>query len=96
MLIDFTIDKYPELNHKICYTSLGNLLIKKTVSREDYDKFIRERLNTESQIKYLVKLHRFDNMKDILQRKYYVYYIPSDIYKYMKYEKGKISSFQRI
>lgn len=92
MLIDFTIDKYPELNHKICYTSLGNLLIKKTASREDYDKFIRERLNTESQMKYLVKLHRFDNMKDILQRKYYVYYIPSDIYKYMKYEKGKISS----
>ena len=92
MLIDFTIDKYPELNHKICYTSLGNLLIKKTVSREDYDKFIKEKLNTESQMKYLVKLHRFDNMKDISKRKIYVYYIPSDIYKYMKYEKGKISS----
>ena len=27
-----------------------------------------------------------------MQRKIYVYYIPSDIYKYMKYEKGKISS----
>ena len=92
MLIDFTIEKYPELNHKICYTSLGNLVIKKNVPKEDYDKFIKERLNTESQMKYLVKLHRFDNMKDISQRKVYVYYIPSDIYKYMKYEKGKISS----
>lgn len=92
MLIDFTIEKYPELNHKICYTSLGNLVIKKATPKEDYDKFIKEKLNTESQMKYLVKLHRFDNMKDILQKKVYMYYIPSDIYKYIKYEKGKISS----
>ncbi len=39
---------------------MGNLVIKKTVPKEDYDKFIKERLNTESQKKYLVNLHRFD------------------------------------
>lgn len=90
MLIDFSIYKYPELEGKICFTSLGNLVIKKNVSKDDYNKYLREKYKTEAQEKYVSKLHRFDELSNGLKHRVYFYYIPADIYPYMIYKNNKI------
>lgn len=89
--IDEIIVKHPELTKKVCFTPLGNIVVKSNVSENEYADFKKVQFKTSIQEKFYYKLHYMDETFNHAISWICIYYIPNDIYPYIRYSDGMVS-----
>lgn len=83
-------NRYKQLKRITCFSPLGNLLIKKNASEKQYKLFAKIKTNYEVNTKYCMNFTGVYKRIKNIQFDSYIYYIPDDVYNYIRYDNQKI------
>lgn len=89
-MVQIKKDKYEQLKKVTCFSPLGNLLIKKNASARQYKLFTKIKTNYEVNTKYCMNFTGVYKRIKNIQFDSYIYYIPDDVYNYIRYDNQKI------
>lgn len=91
MFIETPWLEHPNLQGICFHTKSGDFLIRKNVEKRIYDEYKSIQFLENTIFKYENILHRYDQYYHLKNnRKVMIYYIPKDIYNYIKYKNKNI------